>query len=236
MDKIRDLLIELKKESIDIVLNDDELEVFYDTDDLDPVIYDQIKNNKDQLIQFLKSSKSDINNPFSIPLSPIKAAYPLTNSQNRLWILSQLEGGSLAYNMPAAVRLTGTVDFDKFEESFKLLIERHEILRTFFKSNDQGEVSQFIIPVAGVSFTITQKDFSKNKKSEAQVADYLEEINKEPFDLERAPLVRGAIIKLKEKEHVFFLSMHHIIGDGWSMQLLISEIIKIYNSLLQGKQ
>ncbi|SMO94314.1 amino acid adenylation domain-containing protein, partial [Flavobacterium resistens] len=236
MDKIRDLLIELKKESIDIVLNDDELEVFYDTDDLDPVIYDQIKNNKDQLIQFLKSSKSDINNPFSIPLSPIKAAYPLTNSQNRLWILSQLEGGSLAYNMPAAVRLTGTVDFDKFEESFKLLIKRHEILRTFFKSNDQGEVSQFIIPTEQVSFSITQKSFLNKKNQHESVSDYLEEINKEPFDLEKAPLVRGSIITLKEKEHIFFLSMHHIIGDGWSMQLLISEIVKIYNSLLQGKQ
>ncbi|SMO94888.1 AMP-binding enzyme C-terminal domain-containing protein, partial [Flavobacterium resistens] len=171
-----------------------------------------------------------------IPKAVEDESYPLTSSQNRFWILSQLEGGSLAYNMSAAVRFIGTVDYDKFEESFRLLIKRHEILRTYFKSNDQAEVRQFIIPTEQVSFSITQKSFLNNKNQHESVSDYLEEVNKEPFDLEKAPLIRASLIKLREDEHVFFLLMHHIIGDGWSMQLLISEIVKIYNSLLQGKQ
>ncbi|MRX70545.1 hypothetical protein GJU42_21410, partial [Flavobacterium resistens] len=94
-----------------------------------------------------------------IPKAVEDESYPLTSSQNRFWILSQLEGGSLAYNMSAAVRFIGTVDYDKFEESFRLLIKRHEILRTYFKSNDQAEVRQFIIPTEQVSFSITQKSF-----------------------------------------------------------------------------
>ncbi|MRX70534.1 amino acid adenylation domain-containing protein, partial [Flavobacterium resistens] len=165
-----------------------------------------------------------------IPKAVEDESYPLTSSQSRLWILSQFEGGALAYNMPAAVRFTGTVDFDKFEESFRLLIKRHEILRTYFKSNDQAEVRQFIIPTEQVSFSITQKSFLNKNNQHESVSDYLEEVNKEPFDLEKAPLIRDSLIKLREDEHVFFLSMHHIIGDGWSMQLLISEIVKIYNS------
>ncbi|SMO94796.1 AMP-binding enzyme C-terminal domain-containing protein, partial [Flavobacterium resistens] len=171
-----------------------------------------------------------------IPKAVEDESYPLTASQNRFWILSQLEGGSLAYNMPAAVKLNGNIDIDKFEESFRLLIKRHEILRTYFKSNDQGEVRQFIIPIEQVSFSITQKSFLNKNNQHESVSDYLEEVNKEPFDLEKAPLIRVSLIKLREDEHVFFLSLHHIIGDGWSMLLLISEVVKIYNSLLQGKQ
>ena len=66
----------------------------------------------------------------SITKAPESSSYPVTSSQGRLWLSSQLEGGSLAYNMPAAVKLTGTIDINKFEESFRRLIYRHEILRT----------------------------------------------------------------------------------------------------------
>ncbi|MFC0781279.1 condensation domain-containing protein, partial [Flavobacterium sp. HJSW_4] len=126
----------------------------------------------------------------------------------------QLEGGSLAYNMPAAVRLTGAVDFGKFEESFKLLIKRHEILRTCFKIDSEGEARQFIIPVEDVNFEMTQKDFLGQDAQKQLVSGYLEEMNREPFDLEKAPLIRASLIKLEEDDHVFFLSMHHIVGDG----------------------
>ncbi|MRX70538.1 amino acid adenylation domain-containing protein, partial [Flavobacterium resistens] len=171
-----------------------------------------------------------------IPKAAEDESYPLTASQSRLWILSQLEGGSLAYNMPAAVRFTGTVDYDKFEEAFRLLIKRHEILRTSFKVDKQGEVRQWIVPIEKVDFIVVQKDFSKQKKNQEQiVANYLQELNSIAFDLEHTP-VRASMIKLKEKEHVFFLSLHHIIGDGWSIELLISEVEKIYNSLVEGKE
>ncbi len=170
-----------------------------------------------------------------IPKAREALAYPLTASQSRLWILSQLEGGSLAYNMPAAVKLTGVVDFDKFEESFQLLIQRNEILRTYFKSNEEGEVLQYILPSEKVDFKIVPKDFSKIENQENEVAHYLQEINNKPFDLEKATLLRASLIKLKDIEYVFFLSLHHIIGDGWSTEILIAEVVKIYNDLISGK-
>ncbi|WP_244290021.1 amino acid adenylation domain-containing protein [Flavobacterium resistens] len=170
-----------------------------------------------------------------IPKAAEDESYPLTSSQSRLWILSQLEGGSLAYNMPAAVRFTGTVDFDKFEESFRLLIKRHEILRTYFKTNEQGDIRQYILPIEQVEFRITLEDYRSVENQEETVVYYLEKRNDEPFDLEHGPLVRASLIHLNEQEYVFFLSMHHIIGDGWSMELLISEIVKTYNALMQGE-
>ncbi|MBP4137055.1 non-ribosomal peptide synthetase [Flavobacterium geliluteum] len=158
-------------------------------------------------------------------------SYPLTPSQSRLWILSQLEGGSLAYNMPAAVKLTGVVDGTKFEESFKRLIDRHEIFRTCFKTDLSGGVRQYIIPAEQINFKIAEQDYSANGNQGESITAYLQEVNNEPFDLEQAPLVRASLIKLKEEEYVFFLSLHHIIGDGWSVEVLISEVVKTYNAL-----
>jgi amino acid adenylation domain-containing protein len=171
----------------------------------------------------------------AIGKAPESAFYPLTGSQSRLWILSQIEGGSLAYNMPGAIRLKGNVDVTKFEESFKLLIDRHEILRTSFKTTQSGEVYQHIIAATAVDFKITEKDLSLEINQEQSLDDYLKQSNNEPFDLEQAPLVRASIIKLKEEEFLFFLTLHHIIGDGWSMEILIAEVIKIYNALLEEK-
>ncbi|WP_374173243.1 amino acid adenylation domain-containing protein [Flavobacterium tructae] len=167
--------------------------------------------------------------------APEAASYPLTASQSRLWTLSQLEGGSLAYNMPAVVKLTGIVEIHKLEESFRRLIHRHEILRTYFKTNDEGEVRQHIQAAAQVNFTITEKDYSSVENQEGEIAAYLQNKNNEPFDLEQAPLVRASLIRLKENEYLFFLSLHHIIGDGWSIEILLSEVIKTYNALTQGK-
>ena len=182
------------------------------------------------LSEQLKESKY-----LSIPNATEAVAYPLTASQSRFWVLSQLEGGSLAYNITAAVKLTGKVDFDKFEESFQLLINRYEILRTYFKSNVEGEVQQYILPSEKVAFKIILKDFSEIENQENEVANYLQEISNTSFDLEKGPLIRASLIKLKDKEYVFFLSLHHIIGDGWSLELLISEIVKIYNDLVEGR-
>ncbi|WP_281322355.1 non-ribosomal peptide synthetase [Flavobacterium aestivum] len=174
------------------------------------------------------------NDYLAIPKAPVAASYPLTAAQNRLWILSQLDGGSIAYNMPATVKLTGTVDAQKFEESFRLLMHRHEILRTYFKTNAEGEIQQYITPAEQINFKISEKDYSSVENKKDEIANYLQDKNSQPFDLENAPLVRASLIKLSQDEYVFFLSLHHIIGDGWSIELLIAEVVKTYNALTQG--
>ncbi|WP_123774182.1 non-ribosomal peptide synthetase, partial [[Flexibacter] sp. ATCC 35103] len=165
----------------------------------------------------------------------VSDSYPLTASQNRLWLLSQLEGGSLAYNMPAAVKLEGPIDAALFEESFRLLIDRHEILRTSFKIDAQGEVRQYIAASGESSFSMEQKDFLGTENQQEKILNYLQQKNRTAFDLEQGPLMRISLVRCEENQHIFFLSLHHIIGDGWSIEILISEIIQIYNSLKAGK-
>jgi amino acid adenylation domain-containing protein len=161
-------------------------------------------------------------------------SYAVTPSQSRLWILSQLDGGNIAYNMPAAVKLLGEMNVPKFSASFQQLIQRHEILRTGFKIADDGELKQYIVPSAKVTFKIAEVDLSNASPEELE--RYLISQNADPFDLSVAPLIKASLIRLKVSEYIFFLSLHHIIGDGWSTEILIEEVIKMYNALLQDKK
>ncbi|ASW74386.2 hypothetical protein IQ37_04790 [Chryseobacterium piperi] len=171
-----------------------------------------------------------------IPISkaPYQDHYPLTPSQQRLWILSQLEGGSQAYNMPAVVTLRGELHEIYFEKSFKQLINQHEILRTSFRLDaSSGEIRQYITPQESVNFTIDILDFTDKTKSDIEY--YLQASNSEAFHLEDSPLIRASLLKRGNHERIFFLSMHHIIGDGWSTEVLVSEVVENYNKYLSGE-
>ncbi|PKV49520.1 amino acid adenylation domain-containing protein [Aquimarina sp. MAR_2010_214] len=170
----------------------------------------------------------------AIPVTKSKDYYPLTTSQHRIWVLSQLEGGSKAYNMPGAVRLKGHLDISKFEEAFRILINRHEILRTNFIADELGTVHQYIIPKETNRFKISHLDISAY--SEQSINELLLKEQATVFDLASGFLLKVTLLKREEKEYIFSLVMNHIIGDGWSIELLISEVISIYNALIQNKE
>ena len=164
---------------------------------------------------------------------PESLHYPITPAQHRLWVLSQLEGGSLAYNMPGSVVLHGELDIPNFEKSFINLIHRHEILRTYFKEDDTGEIHQYILPAFAFHFNLEKYDLSTNKKEE--INDRLKAYIDSPFNLESAPLLRAALFSVEKQKHLFVLSMHHLISDGWSMELIVSEVIQSYNRSFRGE-
>lgn len=170
----------------------------------------------------------------SIPTTTEQNSYPLTPSQQRLWVLSQLEGGSQAYNMPAIVTLKGELNNEYFEQAFSIFIDRHEITRTSFRTDEaSGELRQYITPKEDIKFKITLADFTKKKESE--IEKYLQYTYNEAFNLEQSPLLKASLLKRADDEYLLLLSMHHIIGDGWSTEILISEVIQNYNRLIQGE-
>ncbi len=171
----------------------------------------------------------------SIPKAIESDKYPITASQNRLWVLSQLEGGSLAYNITKAVQLHGDIDIPKFQEALRKIITRHEVLRTSFEIDEQGEVYQYVVPKGNVNFTIDVSDIQSERDKAVALENYIQQSTRIPFDLSQAPLIRASMIRLEEKKSVFLIELHHIIGDGWSVEILVSEIIKTYNALVQGK-
>lgn len=168
-----------------------------------------------------------------IPKAEIQNYYPLTASQHKMWVLSQFEGGNSAYNMHGAVKLTGDLNALKLEKAFNLLISKYEILRTYFKAGYNGEISQYILEEGQWKFVLIQENYFNKTLEELSV--YLNKEQATIFDLKNAPLLKATLLKTNQNEYILSLVMQHIIGDGWSLELLISEIVTTYNNLIQGK-
>ncbi len=161
-------------------------------------------------------------------------AFPLSYAQQRLWFLQQLEPESTAYHIPAAVRLKGQLDIDALQKSFKEIIKRHEILRTTFTTIN-GTPMQVV--AAHMPLHLKQTDLSHlpSEQREAQMRTLLEEENNRPFDLTKGPLLRLHLIKMSENDHVLHILMHHIISDGWSVNVFVKEFSILYRGFLQGQ-
>ncbi|MGG4197323.1 amino acid adenylation domain-containing protein, partial [Paenibacillus jamilae] len=151
--------------------------------------------------------------------APLQAAYPLSSAQKRLYVLQQLEGAELSYNMPAALRLTGTLDLQRLEAALQALIARHESLRTAFAAVD-GEPMQRIVEAPG--FTVAYEE-ARGAGAQASIQRFLR-----PFDLGVAPLLRTTVVRLDETDHVLLFDMHHIVSDGTSISILVQELTKLY--------
>ena len=153
--------------------------------------------------------------------------YPLSNAQARIWLHSQLEGGAVAYNMPVALDLEGELDARALESALRRVITRHESLRTSFIQVD-GVPRQKIVPAAEIEFQLVEEDL-RGRKSPAEDADQRVSVDlATPFDLTCAPLLRARLFRIAERRWVFLLVVHHIAGDGWSLQVLLKEIASCY--------
>ena len=159
-----------------------------------------------------------------------EAYYDVSHAQRRLWILDQLDEESSAYNMPGSYILKGKLEHEAFKEAFESLVNRHESLRTRFISVD-GIPKQVI---EDLEFKIDYIDLSEEENPEEKAKGFAREETEKPFDLEKAPLLRAKLIYLEEEKHVFLFTMHHIISDGWSMGVLVNEVLSTYNEILNG--
>ncbi|HEX8349346.1 MAG TPA: condensation domain-containing protein, partial [Hymenobacter sp.] len=170
------------------------------------------------------------------PLLPVsrEGELLLSFAQARLWFLEQLEPGSGAYNIPAAVRLTGSLDVATLEQSLNEIVQRHEALRTTFRMVS-GETIQVIAPVKALTLQLVDLRDLPEATQEASVERLATESAQQPFDLAIGPLLRAKLLHLNEAEHVLLLTMHHIVSDGWSMGVMIRELAALYEAFSTGK-
>lgn len=150
---------------------------------------------------------------------------PLSFGQQRLWFLDQWEQGNAAYNLIQALRLQGQLDVPLLEQCLNQIIERHEVLRTTFVSQN-GQVRQHIDPSRPLALTVL--DLQAETDQPAAIQNKAVQAAREPFDLACGPLMRACLLKLAADDHVLLLTMHHIVSDGWSNGVLLQEIGTLY--------
>ena len=226
------LIKELEDNNVIISLNGDNLEINFDGE-LDNEIISKIKENKEKLISFLARHT---NADSGITKAAIQESYPVSHAQKRIWLMSQVEENSKAQHIHARVYLDGEYDIAIFEKAIRKVVARHEILRTVFKLNEEGEVRQWILNEEDLNFPITYLDFSKEEDSKRKSNSYMTEDNKKLFDLENGPLFRTAFLQLTADTFVFYYNMHHIITDGWSLEVLEKDIFAFYKAIKYGEK
>ncbi|WP_217602941.1 non-ribosomal peptide synthetase [Chitinophaga sp. GbtcB8] len=175
-------------------------------------------------------------NTFSdIPALPEQLLYQTSHAQRRLWILSQFEATSVAYNECDAYEIIGSFNRPLFEQAINILINRHEILRTTFETAD-NEIFQKVHQLVDFNFKVQYINLQPELDPDVEVRKITDQLVHEPFDLKNGPLFRVTLIKIAEEKHIVLTNMHHIINDGWSDAVFIQDLITIYTDLDEGKE
>ncbi len=160
---------------------------------------------------------------------------PLSFPQQGFWLFDQIEPNSCVYNVPLAARLLGPLKPKLLEESLARVIGRHEILRTACTMRD-GQPAQIIMSEAEVPLPVIDLGQLDETVRESAALERARQMALEAFDLCRAPLLRGALFRLKAQDHLFVLVTHHFVTDGWSVELLLQELASCYRSLARGDE
>ena len=156
---------------------------------------------------------------------------PLSFAQQRLWFLEQWQPGTINYNIPALVRISGNLDVELLEQAVRQILARHEVLRASFVSRN-GECEQILVPAD--AFRIVTEDLSSygDPAGEANARAHRE--FRKPFTLSEGPLLRATAYRLSAREHVLALTFHHILTDAWSFGILFRELGESYRALVQA--
>ena len=197
------LASEINKEfDIDITIK--EIMETKSLEELSKVISKKPKNSKDNKISSIEK----------------KEYYCVSSAQSRIYLANEMSN-KIVYNMPGKICIEGNLNIKKLENTFKILIDRHESLRTYFEVLRNGQIVQKIED--NIEFKLEVTKCNKN--------DLNNKINKfvQPFNLKKAPLFRAKLLQIQPKEFVLLFDMHHIISDGTSIKIIIRELQDIYN-------
>uniref|UniRef100_UPI00307E4E9A aminotransferase class III-fold pyridoxal phosphate-dependent enzyme n=1 Tax=Ignavibacterium sp. TaxID=2651167 RepID=UPI00307E4E9A len=168
-------------------------------------------------------------------LNEIKSnKFPLADAQKEIWLASQIsEASNCAFNESNNIELTGKLNFEAFKKAFNKLIRRHDALRTRFTSDGKYQIFH-----NEINFNLDLLDLTPLSESDKvkELNNLISNETKIPFNLEKGPLLRATLIKLDEEKYNLLLTAHHIICDGWSYDVMVRDLSKLYSAEVEGKQ
>lgn len=159
---------------------------------------------------------------------------PISISQNGIWFLQQLFPDSSLYNVPWRFAISGRLDVQLFEKTIAELVKRHPALRSNFRMVD-GQVLMFVHPQRSID--LCYRDFRRKDTADisARVSRYLKEEASRPFDLEKDSLLRAYLARTGDREYVAMFNVHHIVFDGWSLEIFMQELGSIYSAFAAAR-
>jgi amino acid adenylation domain-containing protein len=171
--------------------------------------------------------------PALVPV-PRDGALPLSFAQQRLWFLHQLDPRGASYNIPAVIHARGAMDMDALRRALAEVLRRHEALRTVFRAGPDGPVQVVLPPVEPPVPFDDLRELPENDLK-AETKRRVERVARTPFDLGRDLMLRARVLRVGDAEHLLVLALHHVAGDGWSVNVLFREIAALYGAFAQGE-
>jgi amino acid adenylation domain-containing protein len=232
---LKSFLLSLHQAGIQLMLVGDKIKVKSGADKISARLSQQIREHKDGLVALLATGAA------LAPLAPVvraapRQAYPLSFSQQRLWLLTQLEPASGRYNVPMPLRLTGRLDQAALQHALSVLLQRHSVLRTVYRINTSGETEQVILPARPLTLAVTDYRHLTAAQWQRQQLIACEEDAAAPFDLTQDLMLRARLLLHSAQEHVLLLTIHHIACDAWSLDILIREMNQCYQAACGATQ
>ena len=233
--KAFELLQLAKRNGIHISLHDGELQLkVHKGNRIDPELLQQIKDNKPLLTAFLHNSlwKPKKVEAFENELRPFDRSsvpyIPLSFSQERLWFIDQLEG-SVQYHMPVVLRLSGSLDSNALACALQTIVQRHEVLRSVIKDHE-GKGFQYVMEKD--SWHLAYNDKACLNNDPIALKCEIQKLLTKPFDLSRDHMLRADLLRLSEEEHILAVVIHHIASDGWSLSIIVKEVVGLYTAFI----
>jgi amino acid adenylation domain-containing protein len=228
---ITNILTDLRKRDIIVRVKGNDLSVVAEKGVLTPETMAILANHKGGIMSYLRRLEQKeageievVDRGLDLPLSP---------GQERLWSGAQLEPASSAYVIPAAVRIYGPLQHSLLNQALNRIVDRHEVLRTVFRSED-GKLRQVILNEMAVPFSFIDLRHNSPAEQRTKLEERIRSEMNKPFDLSEGPLLRAMILQLGEQEHVAFLVLHHMVADRWSIPILVRELSVFYAASQNG--
>ena len=227
-----------KRSGIVISVDNSQLSIKYSKGvNIEPNLLEEIKNNKDLIIDFLNHKKSKLkklteskNQIRQIVKDPTEHIPP-SFSQERLWFIDQLEG-SIQYHSTEVWRSNSVLNKEALFYALQTLIDRHEVLRTVFLEQE-GKIYQTIMDTKNWQLEII--DGSMYTQNRQGLKKDIQNLIRQPFDLSKDYMVRAHLITLCDQEQILIVTTHHIATDGWSFSILVKEVVELYNAYIENR-
>ncbi|MEA5601254.1 non-ribosomal peptide synthetase [Nostoc sp. UHCC 0252] len=189
---------------------------------------------RELVLQKLKKQQQSPQNDNRLIPVPRKQPLPLSFAQQRLWFIDQLEGKNCVYNVPFFLQISGCLEIVALEQAIREIVQRHEVLRTTFSFVDESPIQIIHAHPQLTMQVLDWRQLTEPEQLEKAQQLAIEELQ-QPFNLSNPPLLRVKLLQLSNQSHLLLLVIHHIVCDGWSMQIFRRELFTLYTAFCAGE-